>query len=44
MSFLFVERPGDGSLHVWVGPVGVHLFWPRIWKSRPDYCGEWRPA
>lgn len=30
------------SLHVWVGPAGIHLFWPAIWKSRPDWCSNWR--
>lgn len=30
------------GLHIWIGPVGIHLFWPDFWKSRPDYCSDWR--
>ena len=30
------------ALHVWVGPFGVHIFWPDFWKSRPDFCADWR--
>jgi hypothetical protein len=35
-----IERHQD-ALHVWVGPAGVHLFWPDVWKSRPDWCSTW---
>jgi len=30
------------SLHVWLGPSGLHLFWPDVWKSRADWCSKWR--
>jgi hypothetical protein len=32
---------GDGSYHIWVGPAGLHLFWP-LWQSRPGWCRQWR--
>jgi hypothetical protein len=32
----------DGALHLWLGPVGAHPFWPDVWKSRPAWCGRWR--
>lgn len=31
----------DG-IHVWAGPIGLHLFWPDLWKSRLDYCAPSR--
>jgi hypothetical protein len=30
------------ALHVWLGSLGVHLFWPDFWKSRPDFTRRWR--
>jgi hypothetical protein len=32
------------GVHVWIGPVGAHLFWPNVLKSRPDYCKNWRQS
>ena len=40
-SLLDVER-GPQALHIWLGAVGAHFFWPDVWKSRPDYCRRWR--
>lgn len=25
------------SVHVWFGPLGAHLYWPDVLKSRPDF-------
>jgi hypothetical protein len=30
------------GVHFWIGPFGLHLFWPEVWKSRPDFCRHWR--
>lgn len=38
---VFVER-ADRALHVWVGPLGAHLFWPDVWRARPGWCRRWR--
>jgi hypothetical protein len=40
-ALLEVERESRG-LHVWLGPFGLHLFWWDVWKSRPDFCRNWR--
>ncbi len=29
------------SAPLWVGPAGLHLFWP-LWRSRLDWCANWR--
>ncbi len=41
LGVIYVEWHED-DLHIWVGPVGLHLFWPDLWKSRPDWCADWR--
>ena len=38
---VFVEG-SPGGLHIWVGGWGLHLFWPDVWKSRPDRCRNWQ--
>ncbi|MBK5233895.1 MAG: hypothetical protein JJE13_13060 [Thermoleophilia bacterium] len=35
------QTPGDRTVHIWLGPLGAHIFWPDFWKSRPDWL--WRP-
>lgn len=30
-----------GSLHVWIGPLGLHLFFPGLRCSQFDYCRTW---
>lgn len=42
-GLLFVTRH-PGGVHVWVGPLGVHVYWPDVWKSRPDYEPRWRKS
>lgn len=37
---IYVDR-GAGMLHVWVGPVGVHLQW-QLWRIRFDFFRYWR--
>lgn len=32
----------SGALHFWIGPAGVHIYWPDIWKSRLDYEKKWK--
>lgn len=39
---LFNIESGHDSFHFWIGPFGVHVCWPDLWKSRPDYCRRWR--
>ena len=33
---------GDRSWHLWLGPAGLHVFWPDLRRSRPDWCARWR--
>jgi hypothetical protein len=28
--------------HIWIGPVGLHVFWPDVRSSRPGWCRSWR--
>ncbi|MGH2945293.1 MAG: hypothetical protein ACRDPC_03345 [Solirubrobacteraceae bacterium] len=34
--------PRDRSWHIWIGPAGLHLFWPDVQKSRPAWCRQGR--
>lgn len=34
--------PRDRSWHIWIGPAGIHVFWPDLHKSRPGWCRLWR--
>lgn len=40
-GLLYVDRVVRG-VNVWVGPFGLHLFWPDVWKSRLGFCRPWR--
>lgn len=31
----------DLQLHIWIGPFGVHLYWP-LYGSAFDYEARWR--
>jgi hypothetical protein len=43
---LFHLARSDGrrnrSWHFWVGPAGLHVFWPDLYTSRPGWCRRWR--
>lgn len=41
-KWLLIERTSRSDVHLWIGPAGLHLFWPDVWKSRPDWCRAWR--
>lgn len=50
---LYIESGGESfrrgkwrrnDLHIWVGPLGLHLFWPDLYKSRPDLQRDWRSS
>jgi len=30
------------GVHLWAGPVGLHVCWPDLWNSRFDHCPAWR--
>jgi hypothetical protein len=38
---LDVQLDRDCSLHLWVGPAGVHIFCPDVHKSRAGWCSRW---
>ena len=42
--FLTVGRQGrrERWMDLWAGPVGLHVFLPDVWNSRPDFCSTWR--
>jgi hypothetical protein len=40
--FFTKESYKTGDLHLWAGPLGVHLFWPDFWHSRIDWCWGWK--
>lgn len=46
MSFFSYERAthvDDAALHLWAGPLGLHLFWPDFWESHFDWLPkDWR--
>jgi hypothetical protein len=40
---LYVDGSRLGrNLDVWVGPFGLHIYWFDVWKSRLDWCANWR--
>ncbi len=34
------RQPKEEIIHIWLGPLGAHIFWPDIWHSRPDWLGN----
>lgn len=40
-AVLKFDRFPDNSLHLWLGPLGFHLFLPDFWHSRFDWCAGW---
>lgn len=40
-SILWVERE-PGVVHLWLGRLGLHLHWPRIWSSTWQWLPRWK--
>jgi hypothetical protein len=40
-GLLYIQHVRHG-VHVWIGPAGLHLYWPDVWASRLDWCRTWR--
>lgn len=32
----------EGMLHIWLGPLGMHLPLPKVWQAEWDWCEDWR--